>query len=157
MAERRDPSQIRPGWYWYYKGPELVTAYSEFAARHRDVFKPRKTFKDDTGSGAEIVVFEVLSPGLYWNELPGLPAPARRGINTNLAEVAQSEQPQPGLVALVEDLTGKAWEEVKAGKKAVSDTAKSANSALNVLIWGGVAIIAWNLFTATRPAAPRVD
>lgn len=152
QPQQRDPANVRPGWYWYYVHPDTTEAYHAFWQAHRDVLRVRGGFKDDTGSGAQIVVFELLSPGVRWEGLPGLPGPAPRGINTNLSDIAKSEAPQPGLVSLVENLTGKAWDDVKAGKKAISDTAKSANTAVNVLVWAGAAILAYNLFVATRPS-----
>jgi hypothetical protein len=131
---------IPRGWYWYDFTAEQKPAVDAFFAERFVDARIRKTFK---GGASEIVVFEVVGPNLVW-KLPGWPTAAPKKLDTSPADIAKTAtNPSPPLVSTLEELIGKPW-------AAIKKTADNANTALNILIFGGVAVLLWNLYQSTR-------
>lgn len=132
---------IARGWYWYDFTAADKPAVDAFFGQHFTEARIRKTFK---GGASEIIVFEVVAPNLVW-PLSGWPTMAPKKLDTSPADIAKSAaNPSPPLVSTLEELIGKPW-------AAIKKTADNANTALNILIFGGVAVLLWNLYQSTRP------
>lgn len=147
MADRQ---QLEAGWYWWDFAQAMDgDAWVAFTQANRGVLFTRKTWQ---GHDRTAVLFELRQP-LRWT-LGGLPTKAPRGINTELQDMATAPSPSPGFVVMVEELTGKSFDVFRRTGKAISDTASSTTSALKVLVWGGAAILLFNLFQNTKAEEP---
>jgi len=146
------PVRIEPGWYWYHfllNGPEQEQ-WDKFHKDNAAVLKIRSSFGGDAAPNlafgiptpfkgpppSMVVVFELKEP-IAWT-LNGLPSKAPKKMATTLADLSTSEkyQEDPSLADLVDS-----------AKNAVG----SASTALKVLLFGGAAILLFNLFRSTAP------
>lgn len=131
-----------PGWWWLHYDAIEREQVQAFAKQHRVQMLIGKTFTEPK-TGGEIIVFQVAVAPLIWT-LPRWPTQAPKGLATEPSDIAKSAgTPTPQLRGMLEELLGKPWDKIKA-------TADSANDALKVLIWGGAAVLLWNLFQHTR-------
>jgi hypothetical protein len=128
------PVVLQPGWYWWhFIRSEQLEAWEAFAVANRATLKLRKSFPGDT-TPASVVVFEVVQP-MAWT-LSGIPSKAPRKGKTDLSDLADSEQVKssPSLQQLVDEMGGAVNTIGNVGK---------------VLLWGGAAILLFNLWRWT--------
>lgn len=136
------PVRLEAGWYWYhYLRGDQQAQWDAYAAANRATLKIRKQFPGDT-SRAIVVVFELLAP-IAW-PLSGVPSHAPKKGATELKDLSSSQQVKasPDLQTLIAE---------------AGNTAQSATSALQVLIWGGAAVLLYNFFRRTAPAPATED
>ena len=140
---------IAPGWFWYLYDLAIEPEVRAFTVKNQALMRVRKTFRG-TMTQTEIMVFEVFrGPALLWT-LPGYPEQAPKKFETSPGDIAaKTANPSPSLRATLEELVGKPYEAIKR-------TADNANTAVNILIFGGAAVLLWNLYqhTRTRDEAP---
>jgi hypothetical protein len=138
------PVRLDPGWYWYHVErtgtgklawlkSDQQKAWEKFAEAHAEVLKIRKQFAGDT-SKAIVFVFELTQP-IAWTP-PGVPSKAPRKAATELKDLSSS-----ATVKASPDLT-----------QLVAEAGGSASSALQLVLWGGAAILLFNFFRRTSPA-----
>lgn len=134
------PVRLDAGWYWYHveRASDQEKAWEVFYRANIETLKVRKQFAGDT-SRAIVYVFELRQP-IAWT-LPGIPSKAPRKLATELRDLSNSEQVKasPDLAALVAEAAG------------------NTGSALTLLVWGGAAVLLFNLFRSTRPRAEVVE
>lgn len=143
MAAVMPPLEVQPGWYWYdYDRLRDRGPYEDFLRANKGSVWQRRVF---TTKVREAVVLQVTRP-IHWT-IGGKPTPAPRGLLTELSDMAQSPDASPGLLQM---LSGAVDGATSAVGKATSDT----SSTLRILLWGGAAILLFNLFRSTSPATP---
>lgn len=152
------PVRLEPGWYWYhFIRKDVEKLWDAFKAANQATLKLRTTFSGEASTPiveglpnwvpsplpepppSIVVVFELVAP-LAWT-LPGIPSKAPKKAATTLKDLASSEQ-------------------VKASpslQKLIADAGGNVGSALSLLVWGGAAILLFNLFRSTRPAAEPAE
>lgn len=111
------PAEIGEGWWWYWYPNEasgqvqaVLAKELRRAKRNRTTrrWEVRKTM-GGTALGATVIVFYVFEP-FRW-ELPGLPEPAPRGIDTDLTDVAWAiPEPPSALRRLATEIAKQTWE-----------------------------------------------
>jgi hypothetical protein len=140
---------VARGWYWYDFTAADRPAVDAFFEQNAASAAVRKTFRGQ-GGASEIIVFEVTGPSLVW-PLKGWPVAAPKKLDTSPRDIAKAAaNPSPSLQATLEELVGKPW-------AAIKQTADNANTALNILIFGGVAVLLWNLYQSTRASDSGED
>jgi hypothetical protein len=132
------PLRVDPGWYWWLIMPQDQKDYSAFTAANRGKMFVRKVFRGQSETN-EVIVFEVKEP-IAWT-LATPPAKARKGFKTELDDLIKGPAPDPHWTVALTDILGKPLEK-----------AREAGSALTLVLWGGAAIVLFNLFRATAPA-----
>lgn len=136
---------VVPGWYWYHYNLSDHAAVQEFLRAHSGQVRLRKTFRGPANA-TEILIFEVVGGPLVWS-LPDWPTPAPRKLDTGPGDIAKAApNASPSLRATLEELVGKPFE-------AIRRTAENANTAVNILIFGGAAVLLYNLYQHTRAPA----
>lgn len=138
------PVRLEPGWYWYHVErtgtgqlawlkSDQQKAWEKFAEEHAAILKLRKQFAGDT-SKAIVYVFELVHP-IAWT-LSGVPSKAPRKAATELKDLSSSAavKASPDLQTLVAEAGG------------------TVNSSLKLLLWGGAAVLLFNMFRRTAPA-----
>lgn len=111
------PGNIGVGWWWYWFPTSISDQYQAAldkelrrARRNKTTrrWEVRKTI-GGTALGATVVVFYCREP-FRW-ELPGLPEPAPRGMDTDLTDVAWAIPAPPSeLRRMVEEVAKQAWD-----------------------------------------------
>lgn len=129
-----DPSIIFPGWYWYDYELKREAEVLAYLAANRGSMIVRRRWEGDS---VHAMVFEVRQ-NIRWT-IYGLPTKAPKGARTELSDMVSGPPPSPSFTTLVEEM----GEKVKEG-------AKSTSTALNVLVWGAVAVVLFNLYSATK-------
>lgn len=150
------PVRLEPGFYWYhFIRKDTEKQWDAFKVANAGVLKLRSSFSGEASSpyfeGAPnwvpsplpepppsmVVVFELVGP-LAWS-LPGIPSKAPKKAATTLKDIASSEavKQSPSLQKLVGDAVG------------------HTGSALALLVWGGAAVLLFNLYRSTRPEIAR--
>jgi hypothetical protein len=128
------PIVLQPGWYWHhYVRSRDLASVDAFISLHRGQMKVRKIFSGDT-SDAQVIVFEVVGGALTWT-LSGKPTKAPKGIRTELKDLADGAVSSPSLKQLLDELGG---------------TGSALSTAAKVVIFGGAAVLLWNLYQATN-------
>lgn len=116
-APSSPPADIGIGWWWYWYPNEHSAAVHAALAKELRRAKRRKTTRrwevrktmGGTALGATVIVFYCSEP-FRW-ELPGLPEPAPRGIDTDLSDVAWAiPEPPSALRRLASELAKQTWE-----------------------------------------------
>lgn len=134
MITALPPVRLEPGWYWYHveRASDQEKAWEVFSRANIETLKVRKSFAGDTAR-ALVFVFELRQP-IAWT-LPGVPSKAPRKLATELRDLSSSEQVRasPDLAALV------------------AEAGSNTSGALTLLVWGGAAVLLFNLFRSTRP------
>lgn len=130
------PLVLAPGWYWWIKSPAEDAAYSAFWSANRLIMKPRKILRGQSETN-ELIVFEVLAP-LPWT-LPGPPSRAPKGQRTELDDIIKGPAPDPHWTVQLGDLLGKPWQPIR-----------DAGNAVKVLVFGGAAVLLFNLYQNTK-------
>lgn len=111
------PADIGVGWWWYWFATEQEPLYQAAVAKELRRARRRKQGRrwevrktmGGTSLGATVVVFYAFEP-FRW-ELPGLPQPAPRGLDTDWADVAWAiPEPPSELRRMVERAAKQAWE-----------------------------------------------
>jgi hypothetical protein len=137
------PVRLEPGWYWYHVERSRSTlttwikseqqkAWEQFSEDNAAVIKVRKQFAGDT-SKAVVYVFELVAP-IAWT-LPGVPSKAPRKAQTELKDLSSSQA-----VKASPDL-----------QQLVAEAGATTGSALKLIVWGGAAVLLFNLFRRTAP------
>lgn len=136
------PLRVEAGWYWFLVMPQDVAIYSAFLKANPAV-RPRKVYRSQ-GETNEIVVFQVLSPVAWTLATP--PSPAPKGFRTELADIIAAPPPSPHWTIPLSEFA-----------EAPFKAAKEASSALSLVLWGGAAILLFNLYRSSRssPTVPR--
>jgi hypothetical protein len=129
-----DRSIITPGWYWFDYPVEKESEWDQFVSQNRGKILVRKAFIGSTVRGCVFQVVETIK----WT-IGGLPTKAPKGSKTELSDMAKGPPPSPTFAPLLEEL----------GEK-IKGAATNANTALNVLIWGAVVVVLFNLYSATK-------
>lgn len=137
------PVRLDAGWYWYhvertgtgklaFLKSDQQKAWEKFSEEHAETLKIRKQFAGDT-SKAIVFVFELVAP-IAWT-LPGVPSKAPRKLATELKDLSSSAtvKASPDLMQLVAESGG------------------TVNSSLKLILWGGAAVLLFNLFRRTAP------
>ena len=137
---------IKPGWYWFHYGSAEAPDVDRFI-RTTPQMRVRVTFRGHT-SAAQVIVFEALAP-FRWT-LGGYPTVARKKSATRIEDLASGPPPSPGLLQLIEEITGKTYDEVR-------KSAQGASAAFRVVVYGGAAILLINWFRSTAPAVDLED
>lgn len=135
------PRQVMaPGWYWKLLEPaEAGAVWTQFTRNHPEI----RTVKT-RGVGDAIatlkgswVLFQVTgSEPVRWT-LPGLPSKAPKGAATEYEDTVESGEPTPSGTDLLEELLGGLHEKL--------------GQAGTVLLWGGTALLLWQLAQFVRP------
>jgi hypothetical protein len=143
-ASNLPPVLLNPGWYsWHFIRSESEKQWETFHAANMATLKLRKSFSGDT-SRAMVVVFEIVRP-LQW-PLPGIPSPAPKKGRTTLKDLSTApEYNTPDLVELFAELAGSA-----------KQVAGSLGGAGTLLLWGGAAVLLFQLFRWSQPPARPV-
>lgn len=123
-----------PGWYWTFLAPgwEDSTGWTEFSRRNPTV-KTTKTV--GTTSKGSWVLFQVLGPQPVIWTLPGFPTKAFKGAATEYSDIVDQSQIEPSTESSLSDF--------------LSGIGKQLGTAGQVLLWGGVAILLWQLLQKT--------
>lgn len=137
---------MRNGWYWYHYDQTTAPRVGAFI-RTTPQMRVRVSFRGHT-SGNEVIVFEVLAP-FRWS-LPGYPTVAPKRAKTTIEDIASGPAPAPGVVQLIEEVTGKSFEAVKGA-------AGNASTALNLVLFGGAAIVLWNIWRGSNVQTAGVE
>ena len=141
-----DPRKwLSPGWYWADLREQDLSAWSQFKQQNPSVRQSKSTAK---GSNTW-VLFQVVgsSPVIYTP--PGLAYRALKGEKTEVQDVFESEQDyldRAGLGANASDDFMTFW-------KKLMDQLGTAGQ---VVLWGGVAIVLWQVFQKTGGSTPRI-
>lgn len=133
------PLRVDPGWYWWLIMPQDRQDYAAFTAANKGKMFVRKVFRGQSETN-EVIVFEV-KQAIAWT-LATPPAKARKGFKTELDDLIKGPPPDPHWTVALTDILGKPLEK-----------AREAGSALSLLLWGGAAIVLFNVFRSTAPAA----
>ena len=138
-TETIDPRKwLSPGWYWADLRQEDLSAWNQFKAGNPAVRQTKSTTKGNF----TWVLFQVTGsyPVIYTP--PGLAYPAFKGEKTEVQDVFESEQDyldRAGLGANASDDFMASWKSFTA----------QLGTAGQVLLWGGVAILLWQVFQKT--------
>lgn len=144
MSAPVPPLRVDPGWYWWLIMPQDQKAWAEFRAANRaPAIVVRKVMRGQNETN-EIVVFQVKQP-IAWT-LPVPPMKAPKGAQTNVSDLISGPPPSPHwTVALQEfmDIPLKPF-------RAVGEATKQTTNALTLLVWGGAAVLLFNLYQGSR-------
>jgi len=150
--------QIDPGWYTYDYPvtSDMLAQLRAMQTKYQGRWFTRTSWNGDAGkydkSRHEAILIQVVQS--IWWELPRWPVPAPKGAATTLQDIANLPEPSDELIQMIQDITGSAFEYFKqfgkAAKKAVENTASNTISATTLLIWGGAAVLLYNLYRATN-------
>lgn len=133
------PIRVDPGWYWWLQMPQEARELSAFTAANRSM-RVRMVYRGQNET-SEIIVFQVLAPIAWTLSTPPVRAP--KGARTRLDDIIGSPPPQPHWTVPLQDFLD------APGKKL-----GEASSALSLVLWGGAAILLFNLYRRTKaPAA----
>lgn len=148
MSAALPPRRVEPGWYWWLIMPRDQKAWSAFTALNKGALFVRKTMRGQNEIN-EVAVFEVKTPIAWTLDVPPMRAP--KGLRTNLEDLISGPPPSPHWTAALEEILGKPMAK-----------AREASTALSVVLWGGAAILLFNLFQTTRArraaeVAPALD
>jgi hypothetical protein len=146
------PVRLEPGWYWYhFIRKDVEKEWDAFKAANQGVLKLRTQFSGDASTPiveslpnwvpsplsqpppAIVVVFELVAP-LAWT-LPGIPSKAPKKAATTLKDISSSSEVK----------------ESPSLQKLIADAGGTVTGALSLLLWGGAAVLLFNLFRSTRP------
>lgn len=131
------PLRVDPGWYWWLVMPQDRQAYAAFAAANKGKVIVRKLMRGQSETN-EVIVIEVREPVAWTLATP--PKRAPKGIRTELSDLVQGPQPDPHWTVALEEILG-----------APVRMVREAGSALSLLVWGGAALLLFNLFRNTAP------
>lgn len=110
-------ADVGPGWWWYWYPNDVSEQVQAVLAKELRRGRRNKTGRrweirktmGGTSMGATVIVFFVFET-FRW-ELPGLPEPAPRGIDTDLSDVAWAiPEPPSALRKLAGELAKQTWE-----------------------------------------------
>lgn len=113
----RSPADIGVGWWWWWFPTSQSDQYQRALAKELRRARRNKTTRrwevrktiGGTALGATVVVFYAFEP-FHW-ELPGLPQPAPRGLDTDLSDVAWAiPEPPSALQRLASEVAKQTWE-----------------------------------------------
>lgn len=122
-----------PGWYWaFLSASEASSVWSAFGRANPSV---RTTKTVGTTSKGSWVLFEVKGPQPVIWTLPGYPTKAFKGAATEYADIIDQSQNEPSTENSLSDF--------------LSGIGKQLGTAGQVILWGGVAIVLWQLFQKT--------
>lgn len=111
------PANIGVGWWWYWFPTSISDQYQAALDKELRRARRRKTTRrwevrktmGGTALGATVIVFYCFEP-FKW-ELPGLPEPAPRGMDTDFTDVAWAiPEPPSALRQMVESVAQEVWE-----------------------------------------------
>ena len=138
-TETIDPRKwLSPGWYWADLRERDLPAWNQFKAGNSSVRQTKSTGKGDF----TWVLFQVTGsyPVIYTP--PGLAYPAFKGEKTEVQDVFENEQDYLDRAGL----GGSASDDFMASWKSFTAQLGTAGQ---VLLWGGVAILLWQVFQKT--------
>ncbi len=141
-----DPRKwLSPGWYWADLREQDLPAWNQFKAGNSSVRQTKSTAKGNF----TWVLFQVAGsyPVIYTP--PGLAYPAFKGEKTEVQDVFEGDadyQERAGL-------GGSASEDFMAFWKNFMGQLGTAGQ---VVLWGGVAIVLWQVFQKTGGSTPRI-
>jgi hypothetical protein len=154
MPEPTPVLQLDRAWYVYdyHVTPEATAQLRAMQIKYKGRWLIRKTWEGDAGqydhSRHQAILFQVLQ--VIWWEMPHPPTLAPKGLQTTLQDVANFPEPSDELVQMIQDITGTVFSVFKQIGKSAKDTATNTQSAVTWLIWGGAAVLLFNLFRATK-------
>mgnify|MGYP001612866490 CR=1 FL=1 len=127
-----------PGWYWSFLDPgwEDSAGWSAFSKQNPTV-KTTKTV--GTTTKGSWVLFQVLGPQPVIWTLPGFPSKAIKGAATEYSDIVDQSQIDPSVESSLSDFLG--------------NIGAQLGTAGKVILWGGVAIVLWQLFQKTGGSA----
>lgn len=117
FAPSSSPADVGEGWWWYWFPTEISAQYQAALDKELRRAKRNKTSRrwevrktmGGTSLGATVIVFYAFET-FRW-ELPGLPEPAPRGLDTDLSDVAWAiPEPPSKLRVMVEQVAKQTWE-----------------------------------------------
>lgn len=144
-TETIDPRKwLAPGWYWADLRQEDLPAWNQFKAGNSSVRQTKSTTKGNF----TWVLFQVTGsyPVIYTP--PGLAWPAFKGEKTEVQDVFESDadyQERAGLGGNPSDDFMAFWKKLMG----------QLGTAGQVVLWGGVAIVLWQVFQKTGGTTPR--
>lgn len=129
-----------PGWYWAFLDPgwEDSAGWTDFTHKNPSIHTQKTVGSLEKGSW---VLFQVQGKQPVIWTLPGYPTKALKGAATEVQDVLDQSQNEPATANQLSDF--------------LAGVGKQLGSAGQVLLWGGVAIVLWQIFQATGGSAAR--
>lgn len=129
---------LTAGWYWAFLDPgwESSTGWTEFSKKNPGVKTTKTVGSLEKGSW---VLFNVPGPQPVIWTLPGFPTKAFKGAATEYSDVIDQSQNEPSTASQLEEFLG--------------SIGKQLGSAGQVLLWGGVAVLLWQLYQHTSSSS----
>jgi hypothetical protein len=143
------PLQLEPGWYAYdwANSTEMTAKLRAMQVKYQGRWHIQRTW-DSAKAKHSVMVFQVKQT--IWWEMPGAPIVAPKGSATQLKDLPKIfPEPSTGFIAMIEDITGSAYDFFRDFGKAAKDVGDQTKTAVTVLIWGGAAVLLLNLFRYT--------
>jgi hypothetical protein len=130
------PLRVDPGWYWWLQMPQDAREFATFSSAQRGALRVRMVYRGQNET-SEILVFQVLQTIAWTLSTPPVRAP--KGARTRLDDIISGPAPQPHWTVALQDFAD------APGKKI-----GEASSALSLVLWGGAAILLFNLYRRTK-------
>ncbi len=129
-----DPRQwLVPGWYWAFLDPsEAGAVWTAFSKQNPSIQTTKTVGTTEKGSW---VLFQNKGPQPVIWTLPGFPTKALKGASTEYGDIIDQSQNEPATENQLSDF--------------LASLGKQLGTAGQVLLWGGVAIVLWQVFQHT--------
>jgi len=122
-----------PGWYWAFLSASEASALWTSFSKANPTVKTTKTV--GTSEKGSWVLFQNQGPQPVIWTLPGFPSKAIKGAATEYSDIVDQSQNDPSVEASLSDF--------------LANIGKQLGTAGQVLLWGGVAILLWQLLQKT--------